>query len=93
MSYDMRFEKKETRGGASFGTSRSTKDTDDQQKFQKQIALSKNDAAVIEQQQKKICMLNLEMDELQKKYDKLKRAYDKLSEETLIEREENAIIK
>jgi len=38
-------------------------------------------------------MLNLEMDELQKKYDKLKRAYDKLSEEILIEREENALIK
>jgi len=33
-------------------------------------------------------MLNLEMDELQKKYDKLKKAYDKLNEEVKIEREE-----
>ena len=90
MSYDMRFEKK---GQASFGTSRSTKDTEENQKFQKQIALSKNDAAVIEQQQKKICMLNLEMDELQKKYDKLKRAYDKVAEEARIEREEYATVR
>ena len=89
MSYDMRFEKK---GQASFGTSR-TKDTEENQKFQKQIALSKNDAAVIEQQQKKICMQNLEMDELQKKYDKLKRAYDKVADEARIDREEYTKIK
>jgi hypothetical protein len=38
-------------------------------------------------------MLNLEMDELQKKYDKLKRAYDKLSDDAKIEREEHAYIK
>jgi hypothetical protein len=38
-------------------------------------------------------MLNLEMDELQKKYDKLKRAYDKLSDDAKIEREEHTYIK
>jgi len=38
-------------------------------------------------------MLNLEMDELQKKYDKLKRAYDKVAEEARIEREEYATVR
>jgi hypothetical protein len=65
-SYNMRFNKK---GKATFGDKQ--KPNEWEVKFLKQIELSQNDAEVIEQQQKKIWMQKLEMEEFMKKYNRL----------------------
>ena len=74
-TYNMRFMKKNK---ASFGKSNTMakKVNEFEQKFQKQIELSQNDAMVIEQQQKKIVSQKLEVDELTKKVISLKKQYE-----------------